>query len=139
MKVTTNYLKNNTNMIYQKDKIREFIRFGIVGGIATFIHYVIYIILNIYINTTVAYSIGYFISFLANYYLSNRYTFRTNPTVKNGIGFGISHIINYFLQVSLLHLFIYFGVKEQYAPIPVYTIAVPINFFLVRFALKKGF
>lgn len=124
-------------MNFQKDKIKEFIRFGIVGGVATLLHYAIYIILNLYINTTLAYSIGYFISFLCNFYLSNRYTFKTTPTLKKGIGFSLSHIINYLLQVSLLHLFIYLGIKEQYAPIPVYAIAVPVNFFLVRFALKK--
>ena len=33
-------------------KVKEFIRFGIVGCFATFIHYGIYLILNLWINTT---------------------------------------------------------------------------------------
>lgn len=61
---------------------QEFIRFGIVGIIATIIHYGIYLALNLIIVSWIAYSIGYGISFLGNFYLSNRFTFKTKPTVK---------------------------------------------------------
>lgn len=118
-------------------KIKEFIRFGIVGCVATFLHYVVYVLLNLWINTTLAYSIGYFISFIGNFYLSNRFTFKTQPSLKKGVGFGISHLINYLLQVALLNLFVSVGIKEQYAPFPVYVIVVPINFLLVRYVLKR--
>lgn len=118
-------------------KIKEFIRFGIVGCVATLVHYGIYLLLNLWMNTTVAYSIGYFVSFLGNFYFSNRYTFKTQPSFKKGIGFCFSHLFNYLLQIGLLHFFMSMGVKEQYVPIPVYAIAVPVNFLLVRFVLKR--
>lgn len=118
-------------------KVKEFIRFGIVGCFATFIHYGIYLILNLWINTTIAYSIGYGISFLGNFYLSNKFTFKTKPTIKKGIGFGLSHFINYLLQVILLSIFIKLGIPDRYAPIPVFCIAVPVNFLMVRFVLKS--
>lgn len=73
-----------------KFNIREIIRFGIVGIIATIIHYGIYLALNLIIVSWIAYSIGYGISFLGNFYLSNRFTFKTKPTFKKGIGFGLS-------------------------------------------------
>ena len=120
----------------ESTQLKEFIRFGIVGCVATIIHYAIYLLLNLWLNTTIAYSIGYFVSFIGNFYFSNRYTFRTKPSFKKSLGFGLSHIINYLLQVGLLYAFITLGMKEQYAPIPVYAIAVPVNFFLVRYALK---
>lgn len=119
------------------NRIKEFVRFGIVGCIATLVHYSIYLLLSIWINITVSYTIGYIISFIGNFYFSNRYTFKTSPSFKKGIGFSLSHLINYFLQVILLHFFVSFGVKESYAPIPVYAIAVPINYLLVRFVLKN--
>ncbi len=125
------------NQIIQRGKLREFIRFGIVGVLATIVHYMCYIVLNLWINTTIAYSIGYVISFLGNFYLSNRFTFRTNPSLKKGIGFGLSHLINYLLQIILLQLFIYIGINRQIAPLPVYIIVIPINFILVRFILKR--
>lgn len=122
----------------QNLKIKEFIRFGIVGCIATLVHYAVYVLLNLWMNTTIAYSIGYLISFIGNFYLSNKFTFKTQPTLKKGVGFGISHLINYLLQVALLNLFIWMGIREQYAPLPVYVIVIPINFLLVRFVLKSN-
>ena len=120
-----------------KFNIREIIRFGIVGIIATIIHYGIYLALNLIIVSWIAYSIGYGISFLDNIYLSNRFTFKTKPTFKKGIGFGLSHFINYLLLVILLSIFIKLGMPDKYAPIPVFCIAVPINFFMVRLVLKS--
>ena len=120
-----------------KFNIREIIRFGIVGIIATIIHYGIYLALNLIIVSWIAYSIGYGISFLGNFYLSNRFTFKTKPTFKKGIGFGLSHFINYLLQVILLSIFIKLGMPDKYAPIPVFCIAVPINFLMVSLVLKS--
>lgn len=122
-----------------KFNIQEVVRFGIVGIIATIIHYVIYLTLNLIIVSWIAYSIGYGVSFLGNFYLSNRFTFKTKPTVKKGVGFGLSHFINYLLQIILLSIFIKLGIPNRYAPIPVFCIAVPVNFLMVRFVLKSKY
>lgn len=114
----------------KKQNFYEIIRFGIVGIIATIIHYGIYLTLNLIIVSWIAYSIGYGISFLCNFYLSNKFTFKTKPTIRKGIGFGLSHFINYLLQVILLSIFIKLGIPDKYAPLPVFCIAVPINFLL---------
>lgn len=119
-----------------QQSLYEIIRFGIVGIIATIIHYGIYLGLNFIIPSWIAYSIGYGISFLGNFYLSNKFTFKTKPTIKKGVGFGLSHFINYLLQVILLSIFIQLGIPDKYAPIPVFCIAVPVNFLMVRFVLK---
>lgn len=121
----------------KKQNFYEIIRFGIVGVIATIIHYGIYLALNLIIVSWIAYSIGYGISFLCNFYLSNKFTFKTKPTIKKGIGFGLSHFINYLLQVILLGIFIKLGIPDNYAPLPVFCIAVPVNFLMVRFVLKS--
>lgn len=120
-----------------KQNFYEIIRFGIVGVIATIIHYGIYLALNLTIVSWVAYSIGYGISFLGNFYLSNKFTFKTKPTIKKGIGFGLSHFMNYLLQITLLNIFIKLGIPNKYAPVPVFCIAIPINFLMVRFVLKS--
>ena len=126
-----------------KEKIYEILRFGIVGIIATAIHYGIYYILikcfelNCDIWTSMAYSIGYIVSFVINYFLSAKFTFKENATIKNGIGFVLSHAVNYVLHVSILNLLLKIGIPDVYAPVPVYMIVVPINFVLVRFVFKK--
>lgn len=111
---------------------REVIRFGVVGVVATGIHYGIYLLLNLWIWTWLAYTLGYAISFCVNYLLTNWFTFRTRPTVKNGAGFALSHIINYTLHIVLLELFLWLGIPDAWAPIPVYCIAIPVNFLILR-------
>lgn len=115
----------------------EFIRFGIVGIIATAAHYIIYYVLLNVINPNVAFTIGYLLSFFMNFWLSAKFTFKAEATVKRGAGFALSHFINYGLQMLVLNVSLKLGVSEPLAPVPVYLICIPVNFLLVRFVFKK--
>ena len=114
----------------------EFIRFGIVGVVATAIHYGIYYILLKYINVNIAYTVGYLISFCINFWLSAKFTFKTEATAKRGVGFTLSHLVNYGLQLLVLNVSVFLGISKALAPIPVYLICVPINFLLLRLVFK---
>ena len=116
----------------------EIIRFGIVGCVATALHYFIYWLLNKWINVNIAYTIGYAISFVCNFFLTSYFTFKKKASLKRGLGFGGAHLFNYLFQMLLLNLFIWLGVKKNLAPIPVYAIAIPINFLMVRFVFKHN-
>ncbi|MCD7926622.1 GtrA family protein [Bacteroidaceae bacterium] len=116
--------------------VSEFMRFGIVGIVATALHYGIYYLLQPYINVNVAYTTGYVLSFIANFYLTSYFTFRTTPSWKKLTGMGGAHIVNYLLHMALLNLFLFMGISKTWAPIPVFAIAIPINFLLVRFVFK---
>ena len=122
-----------------KEKVitSEFIRFVIVGLLATAIHYGVYLLLDRVIPANPAYAAGYVISFFCNFILSSRFTFRKKASVKKGLGFGLSHLVNFLLHMLLLNLFLHLGVRESLAPIPVYCICVPVNFLLVRFVFNK--
>ena len=115
----------------------EFLRFVIVGFTATAIHYGIYLLLNRVIPANPAYAIGYAISFVCNFFLSSRFTFKKKATVMKGVGFGLSHLVNFLLHMLLLNLFLYLGIRESLAPIPVYCICVPVNFLLVRLVFNR--
>ena len=119
------------------EKLQEPARFIIVGCIATAVHYGIYLILCVVLVPWLAYSIGFALSFALNFYLSNVFTFRTHPTVKGGLGFIVSHVINYIMHIVLLQLFLSMGIAENIAPLPVFAIVIPVNFLLVRTALKR--
>lgn len=125
--------------IYHSAQFRELVRFGIVGCVATLIQYGIYYLFNQVIGwgATTSLTIGYAMSFVFNFFLSNYFTFRTKPTVKKGIGFGMSHCINYLLQIVFLNLYMWIGISEEFAPIPMFLTVIPINFILVRFVLKS--
>ena len=123
--------------IFNKKLFGQAIRFCIVGIMAVAIHYAIYLLLKQWMVHVVAFAIGYFISFIANFFMTAKFTFKKDATTKKGVGFLGAHIINFILQTSLLQLFLWLGVNENFAPIPVYCIAVPVNFMLVRFVFRK--
>lgn len=125
-------------MLSGHNKILEFTRFAIVGVIATVLHYGIYLIFKDTVGRNPAYTIGYIVSFIVNYLLSARFTFRKRRSFKNGIGFCCAHLFNYLLQTGLLNLFVWLGVNEALAPVPVYCVAVPVNFMVVRFVFNKA-
>ena len=115
----------------------EFIRFAIVGVVATGIHYGVYLLFLLWMKVNLAYSLGYVVSLCCNLLLTSVFTFRERITWKKSVGFFASHGVNYSLHIVFLNLFLYLGVAERWAPIPVYCIVIPINFVLVRTAFKK--
>lgn len=119
------------------EKWRQPIRFALVGGLATAIHYGVYLLLQLWMWAGVAYTIGYVVSFVFNYMLTNYFTFKTRPNTKNGVGFVLSHGINYGLHIGLLELFLWLGLSNEWAPIPVFCIVIPVNFFILRYVFTK--
>ncbi|MCI1648959.1 MAG: GtrA family protein [Bacteroides sp.] len=115
----------------------SFIRFIIVGILATGIHYGLYYILQRKINVNAAYSIGYIASFIVNFYLTAYFTFAKKPSWKKAFGFGGAHLCNYIIHISLLNFFLWIGISKSLAPIPVFCIAIPLNFLLVRFVFTN--
>ena len=146
----------------------EFCRFFVVGVGATLLHLLVYWGLNALLQVDASqpialsctYLVGYVVSFIANYLVSLRWTFRTSGSIAKGVGFAFSHAVNAGLQVVLLNLFRALGLgtwmawvltsfipeliaylpligkPEALLPIPVYFVVVPTNFLMVRFFLR---
>lgn len=115
----------------------EALRFALVGLLATAVHYGIYIALCPVLVAQAAYTVGYIMSFVLNFYLTARFTFRTAPSWRRLLGMCGAHAVNYLLHIGLLSLFLYLGVVEKWAPLPVFAIAIPVNFILVRTVFKS--
>ena len=147
----------------------EFCRFFVVGVGATLLHLAVYMLLNCLfdlseqdaLGITLTYAAGYAVSFVANYVVSLRWTFRTRGSVGKGLGFAFSHLVNAGMHLGLLNLFRSVGAgdalsmlliwlipwlveclpvlgrPESLLPLPVYVIVVPVNFLMVRFFLKR--
>lgn len=118
----------------------EVLRFAITGTLVTFILYAVYLPLSFIMPNSVgiAYTVGFVISFITNFLLSNYYTFRTKPTFDRAILFCIVQFINYMLQILCFKFFILLGVSNVWAPVPVWVFIFPINFLLMRVALKSA-
>lgn len=122
--------------LIKKYKLEEFIKFVIVGLIATGINYIVYLIFHKLVNINIAYTLGYIISFCFNLIASHLFTFKKKVNSKSSFRFLLAHLTNYLIQIALLNLFTLINVPDNLAPIPVYIIAIPINFLTVRFAIK---
>lgn len=114
----------------------EIVRFCIVGAFATLLHYFIYWILKSYVNVNLAYTIGYVVSLVCNFFLTSVFTFRAKTSVVRGIGFLGAHATNYLIHMVLLNIFLCLGLSKSLAPVPVFMIAIPVNFLLVRYVFK---
>lgn len=114
-----------------------FVRFGLVGVLATALHYGLYYLLHFLMGANAAFTIGYILAFVVNFYLTSYFTFGTSPSWSKLAGMGGAHLVNYLLQIGLLNFFLWIGVEERWAPLPVYAIAVPVNFILVRFVFVR--
>ena len=143
-------IKNKINNMddAKREKLGEVIRFGIVGGLATVLQYVIYLAMmpalahfipNMCDHSlaTTANTIAYIVSFIFNFIASTRYTFKVKANAKRVAVFTLSHIVNYSMQTLCLNLFVGLGLAKQLAMIPTLCICIPVNFLLVRFFLKK--
>lgn len=129
-----------TKLINRPDRLGEVIRFGLVGGLATLLQYGIFVLFVQCVfsggKTVPATIISYAISFVANFFLSNYFTFHTRPSALKGVGFTLSHLINMGMQVGLVAIFKTF-MPASLTLLPAMAICVPVNYFLVRTALNK--
>ncbi len=125
-----------TDSLSQKS-LKEAVRFGMVGVVATALHYGLYYLLLSVASPAVAFTIGYAVSFVCNYVLSSRFTFRVAMSVQRFSSFALSHLVNYFVGLTLLNVFLWLGLSPAIAPLPTFVISVPINFLLVRYALRR--
>ena len=122
--------------LLRQKKVREFIRFCLVGTVAAGIHYGIYYWLQAYLALNIAYTAGDLISLACNFFMTSYFTFRSKPTVLKATGFGFSHLINYLLHMVLFNVFLWMGVPRLLAPLLVLAVAVPANFILLRWVFK---
>ena len=140
IKTTSNSVNRHLSLVFRiaSNKTNgQVFRFCIVGVIATGLHYGLYLGLRKLIPLTAAYILGYGFSFIANYFLTSRFTFKKKTNVQTGAGFLFAHLFNLALQTCLLNLFVHMGVGTSLAPIPVFAIAIPVNFLFVRFVFRR--
>lgn len=112
--------------------LRQALTFGLIGVGATGLHYGIYALLLGLLRPAWAYTVGYGLSLVANFLLNAALTFRSRATARRGLGFLGAHAVNYLIHIALLGFFLWAGVPERWAPLPVFAVAVPVNFVLVR-------
>lgn len=126
------------DLIKGDSRYAEIFRFALVGGLATVLQYGIYVVFvnAVKVPAVPSTMISYAISFIANFFLSSYFTFKSSPNAKRGLGFTLSHLVNMGLQTGLVAIFKGL-VGPTLALLPAMAICFPVNFFLVKFVFKS--
>ena len=56
--------------------------------------------------------------------------------LRRAVRFLTAHLINLVNELVLLEIWLWAGVPKLYAPLCVFLVAFPVNFLMVRFALR---
>ncbi len=118
-------------------QLPEFVRFVMVGIFATALHYGLYFVLQRVINVNIAYTLGYALSFIANFYLTAYFTFGRKPSWRKSLRIWRGTLMQLSATHGVAELSLWMGIPKPLAPIPVFAIAIPVNFLLVRFVFKR--
>ncbi|MCM1291609.1 MAG: GtrA family protein [Prevotella sp.] len=140
MQTTIQGVRKVKNIVKGDSKWSELIRFGLVGGVATILQYIIYVVFVDVVKVPAVPStlISYAISFIYNYIASSLFTFRKKPNTRNALGFIASHALNMGLQTGIVAIFK--GITgPSLALLPAFAICIPVNFLLVRFVFNNEF
>lgn len=132
-------LRTGTSQIIRSQSGKaQALRFMMVGGFATVLQLGVYTLLVELtpLSAEIATVASYIISFLFNFVMTSRFTFKSKSSAKKGLGFIASHAVNLGLQTLLVIVFKGL-VGAQFALMPALIICVPVNFMLVRFVFTK--
>lgn len=126
-------------LINGNSKSAEFIRFCIVGVIATALDAAIFYLVRMFASYQIALVSGYCLSLIVNYLLTIYWTFKKKPSTGNLFGVIAAHMFNLFVvRMSLMWLFVNVaGIPDRIAYIPTLLISMVTNFLVVRFAVNK--
>ncbi len=123
------------------EKIKQFIKFGIVGMSNTAISYIIYAVLvKLHVNYLIASVLGFVISVINSYYWNNKYVFKEAENeqriwwkvlLKTFVSYSGTGLV---LSNILLVIWIeWIGISEIIAPLINLFITVPLNFIINKF------
>lgn len=122
-------------------KIKEYIKFNIVGlsnfWLSQFFYLILY--LGFKINYLISYTITSVISITASYFFNSKYTFKNNKlSLKKFILTFLVYIFEYALNLGvILFLVNVFNISEIFAPMLAPVISTIPVFFLMKFVINN--
>ncbi len=131
-------IKNLNNIKY---KIKEYLKFNIIGIINFLVSQILYLTLLIRFNIQylISYTITSIISICSSYLLNSKLTFKEKKfSLKKFILSILIYIFEYGLNMGIIILFVnVFNISKVIAPIIAPAFSTPPVFFLMRYVIKN--
>ena len=127
---------------FLKGKIKEYIKFNIIGTSNFLVSQVFYITLFMVfkLNYILAYTITSILSIIASYFLNSKFTFKNeNYSAKKFSLSVLVYIFEYILNMGIIIFLVkILGINEIIAPLIAPIFSTPPVFFLMRAAIKNN-
>lgn len=126
---------------FLKGKIKEYIKFNIIGISNFIVSQVFYITLFMVfkLNYIIAYTITSILSIIASYFLNSKFTFKSEDYSTKK--FSLSVLVYIFEYVFNMGIIIFlvriFSINEIIAPLIAPVFSTPPVFFLMRLVIKN--
>ena len=126
---------------FLKGKVKEYIKFNIIGTSNFLVSQVFYIILFMVfkLNYILAYTITSILSIIASYFLNSKFTFKNeNYSAKKFSLSVLVYIFEYILNMGIIIFLVkILGINEIIAPLIAPVFSTPPVFFLMRLVIKN--
>ena len=127
---------------FLKGKVKEYIKFNIIGTSNFIVSQIFYIILFMVfkLNYILAYTITSILSIIASYFLNSKFTFKSESYSTKKFSLSVLvYIFEYILNMGIIIFLVkILGINEIIAPLIAPIFSTPPVFFLMRAAIKNN-
>ena len=124
-----------------KGKIKEYIKFNIIGTSNFIVSQIFYITLFLVfkLNYIIAYTITSILSVIASYFLNSKFTFKNDNYSSKKLYLSILvYVFEYIFNMGIIILLVMlFNVNQIIAPLIAPVFSTPPVFFLMRLVIKN--
>ena len=126
---------------FLKGKLKEYIKFNIIGTSNFIVSQIFYIILLLAFNLNyiIAYTITSVLSVIASYFLNSKFTFKNDNYSSKKLYLSILvYIFEYTFNIGIIiFLVMVFDINKIIAPLIAPIFSTPPVFFLMRLVIKN--
>lgn len=115
------------------------VRFCEVGGLCAFIDWATFTALCTIVPYRLAVVAGFAVSFVVNYWLTAKWTFKKEMSTQKFAGMLGAHLINLFVvRMGVLYILVELvAIEESVAYIPTLIIAALTSYLMVKYVFKR--
>ena len=123
---------------FQASLKRPFFKFLISGGFNTLVTYGLYRIFLLCFDYQISYTIAYVAGIILSFILNRFFVFQQAVSTAAAFSWPLVYVAQYLFGMAVSWLWVgYFSLSDEYSPIIVVMLSVPLTFFLSHFVFTK--